>query len=124
MKSRDIQRSVRAQRFDRSAGDAPSLGRVARVPGTGMPKGDRRRRRRGEGGRGDRERKQPAEGDLDVVGGVRGDRPGGFGFGVVVLAAARDLNGPMRGSMQAARGGRSGWFPGLSLRRRRRPWNW
>lgn len=39
---------MRAQRFDRSAGDAPSIGRVARVPGTGIPKDIRRRRRRDE----------------------------------------------------------------------------
>ena len=39
VKFRDVHRSVRAQRFDRSAGDAPSIGRVARVPGTGIPKG-------------------------------------------------------------------------------------
>ncbi len=52
MKPRDVHRAVKPQRFERSAGDAPSLGRVARVPGTGMPKpssGRRRRRRSGEG---------------------------------------------------------------------------
>lgn len=52
MKPRDVHRAVKPQRFERSAGDAPSLGRVARVPGTGMPKptsGRRRRRRTGEG---------------------------------------------------------------------------
>lgn len=54
MKPRDIQRSVRSVRIERSAGDAPSIGRVSRVPGTGMPKGERRRRRRGEGPRGNR----------------------------------------------------------------------
>ena len=53
MKSRGIQRSVRAQRYERAAGDAPSIGRVARMPGTGLPKGVRRRRKRGEGDRGD-----------------------------------------------------------------------
>lgn len=50
MKPRDVQKAVKPQRFDRAAGDAPSLGRVARVPGTGMPKpSSRRRRRSGEG---------------------------------------------------------------------------
>jgi hypothetical protein len=34
------------------------MGRVARVPGTGLPKGERRRKRRHEGGRGDRERQK------------------------------------------------------------------
>lgn len=56
MKPRDVQRSVRAARIDRSEGDAPNIGRVSRVPGTGMPKGERRRRRRGERGQGDRTR--------------------------------------------------------------------
>jgi hypothetical protein len=56
MKSRGIQRSVRSQRIERSAGDAPSIGRVSRVPGTGMPKGIRRRHRRGERTQGNRER--------------------------------------------------------------------
>jgi len=37
---------VRTQRFSRSAGDAPSLGRVARVPGTGLPKELKQRRKR------------------------------------------------------------------------------
>ena len=50
MKSDDIKRSVRATRHDRSAGDAPNIGRVAKMPGTGMPREKRRRRsRRGEG---------------------------------------------------------------------------
>jgi hypothetical protein len=48
MKPRDVQRAVKSQRFGRSAGDAPSIGRVARVPGTGMPREIRRKRRRGE----------------------------------------------------------------------------
>lgn len=46
MKFSGIQRSVRVQRIDRSAGDAPSLGRVARMPGTGLPKARRRKKRR------------------------------------------------------------------------------
>lgn len=53
MKRRDIQRAIRTRRYERSAGDAPSMGRVARVPGTGLPKGERRKKRRGERG-GDR----------------------------------------------------------------------
>lgn len=48
MKTRDVQRSVRIQRFDRNTGDAPSIGRVGRMPGTGQGKGESRRRRRGE----------------------------------------------------------------------------
>jgi hypothetical protein len=51
MKSDDIKRSVRAQRHDRAAGDAPNMGRVSRMPGTGLPKGERRKRKRSEGGR-------------------------------------------------------------------------
>ena len=54
MKQDDIRRSVRHSRSDRAAGDAPSLGRVPRMPGTGLPKGARRKRKRGEGGRGNR----------------------------------------------------------------------
>jgi hypothetical protein len=57
MKPRDVQRSVRVQRVDRTAGDAPSIGRVARVPGTGLPKGKKRRKKRGESGRGSRLRR-------------------------------------------------------------------
>lgn len=49
MKSRDFQRSVRAQRYERSTGDAPILGRVGRMPRVAS-KGIRRRRKRGEGG--------------------------------------------------------------------------
>lgn len=48
LKPNDIHRSVKPQRFARAAGDAPNLGRVARVPGTGLPKGPRKRRRRDE----------------------------------------------------------------------------
>lgn len=51
MKSDDIKRSVRSQRNDRHAGDAPNMGRVSRMPGTGLPKGERRKRKRSEGGR-------------------------------------------------------------------------
>ena len=49
MKSDGIQRAVRANRHERSAGDAPSLGRLARMRGTGLPKSRRRRRKRSEG---------------------------------------------------------------------------
>ncbi len=48
MKSDDVQRAVRASRHQRAAGDEPNLGKVARMPGTGIPKGERRRRKRGE----------------------------------------------------------------------------
>ncbi len=41
-----IKRSVKATQNDRAAGDAPNIGRVARMPGTGMPKGERRKRKR------------------------------------------------------------------------------
>jgi hypothetical protein len=51
MKSDGIKRSVRNNRHDRATGDAPNMGRVARMPGTGMPKGERRTRQRSEGGR-------------------------------------------------------------------------
>lgn len=51
MKSDGIKRSVRAHRYERSTGDAPNIGRVARMPGTGMPMVKQKRRsRRGEGG--------------------------------------------------------------------------
>ncbi|MES2922430.1 MAG: hypothetical protein V4819_12835 [Verrucomicrobiota bacterium] len=46
-----IRRSVRAKRHDRAAGDAPNMGRVARMPGTGLPKGSRRKRKKSESGR-------------------------------------------------------------------------
>lgn len=48
VKFRDIHRSVRPRQYVRSAGDAPNIGRVARVPGTGMPKGERRLRKRSD----------------------------------------------------------------------------
>jgi hypothetical protein len=48
MKTRDVQRAVRVQRFDRNTGDAPSIGRVGRMPGVGQAKGELRKRRRGE----------------------------------------------------------------------------
>jgi hypothetical protein len=49
VKERDVQRSVRVQRFNRSAGDAPSLGKVARVHSSRPPKEALRRRRRSGG---------------------------------------------------------------------------
>jgi hypothetical protein len=52
MKSDDVKRAFRANRHERSIGDAPSLGRVARMAGTGLPKGRvRRRKRSGAGAR-------------------------------------------------------------------------
>lgn len=51
MKRDDIARSVRSARSSRTTGEAPSMGRVSRMPGTGLPKGERRKRRRSEGGR-------------------------------------------------------------------------
>jgi hypothetical protein len=51
VKERDIERSVRAQRFNRSAGDAPSLGKITRVRGKSQPKEFLRRRRRSGGPR-------------------------------------------------------------------------
>lgn len=51
MKSDDIKRSVRSHRQERTAGDAPNMGRVSRMPGTGLPKGQRRSRKRGESGK-------------------------------------------------------------------------
>ncbi len=56
MKDRDIQRAVKPQRFERSPGDAPSLGRVGRIPNVSQSTGGGRRKMRGEGGRGNRDR--------------------------------------------------------------------
>lgn len=56
MSSDGIKRSVRSQRYDRAAGEGPSIGRVAKMPGTGLPKGERRKRRVEDGGRGSRVR--------------------------------------------------------------------
>ncbi|MEY3898018.1 MAG: hypothetical protein RLZZ214_3539 [Verrucomicrobiota bacterium] len=56
MKSDGIKRSVRANRHDRVAGDAPSIGRVARMPGTGLPRKTRGKRRKGDGVRPGRRR--------------------------------------------------------------------
>lgn len=44
MKFDGFKRSVRANRHDRSTGDAPNIGRVSRMPGTGIPKKKARRR--------------------------------------------------------------------------------
>ncbi|GAA5131701.1 hypothetical protein JIN84_07065 [Luteolibacter yonseiensis] len=49
MKSDDFQRSVRSSKNGRSEGDAPNIGKVGRMPGTGLPR-TIRRKRRGEGG--------------------------------------------------------------------------
>ena len=48
MKPDGIKRSVTAAQNDRVAGDAPNIGRVARMPGTGMPKGEKRKRKRSD----------------------------------------------------------------------------
>ncbi len=55
MKSNDIRRSVQSYRVTRVAGDAPSMGRVARMRGTGLPKQGRRQKGQ-EGSRGKRSR--------------------------------------------------------------------
>jgi hypothetical protein len=47
MKSDDVKRAFRSNRHERSLGDAPSLGRVPRIAGSGRPKGAIRRRPRG-----------------------------------------------------------------------------
>lgn len=57
MKPHGIHKSVRSLDSGRSIGDAPSLGRVSRMPGTGMPKGERRRRKRSDSRRNTRQRK-------------------------------------------------------------------
>lgn len=57
MSSDDVKRSVRTSRHDRAAGDAPSMGRVARMPGTGLPRGLRRKRKKSEHRQGGRVRK-------------------------------------------------------------------
>jgi hypothetical protein len=49
MKSDDFQRSVRSSKNERSEGDAPNIGKVGRMPGTGLPKEVRRKRRRSDG---------------------------------------------------------------------------
>lgn len=56
MNHHDIQRAVRAKRIERTLGDAPSLGRLARTPGTGLRKLIRREKRRGAGTRRKRSR--------------------------------------------------------------------
>ncbi len=45
MKPDGIRRSVRSSSRDRAAGDAPSMGKMARMPGTGLPKEKKRRRK-------------------------------------------------------------------------------
>lgn len=52
MKFGDFKLSFRAKRHERLIGDAPSLGRLSRMKGTGLPKGRvRRKARRGRGAR-------------------------------------------------------------------------
>lgn len=53
MSSEHVRRSVKG-RQSRVTGSAPSIGRVARMPGVGRPQGDRRSRMRGEGRTGSR----------------------------------------------------------------------
>lgn len=48
MKPSGIQHSVNLQRNDRQIGDAPAIGRIARMPGIDQPKGERRKWRVGE----------------------------------------------------------------------------
>ena len=48
MKTHGIHKSVRSLQQGRAIGEAPSLGRVSRMPGTGLPKGERRRRKRSD----------------------------------------------------------------------------
>lgn len=50
MKPNDIHRSVQAQRHGRTEGDAPAIGRVARMPGSGLLKNKRRSRKKHEDG--------------------------------------------------------------------------
>jgi hypothetical protein len=66
VKERDVQRSVRIQRFNRSAGDAPSLGKVTRVHNSRSPKETLRRRRR-SGGPGGKEASQGVTHRRNVV---------------------------------------------------------
>lgn len=61
MKSDDFQRSVRSSRNERSEGDAPNIGKVGRMPGTGLPKGERRKRYKHEGGNGGSEKSNRAK---------------------------------------------------------------
>jgi hypothetical protein len=49
MKSSDVRRSVQQLQRDRAPGDAPSMGRMARIPGTGLPKESRGERRKRSG---------------------------------------------------------------------------
>lgn len=58
MNPRDVQRSVHANRIERSTGDAPNLGPLIRFRGAELPKGTRRKKkRRDKSGRSHRERK-------------------------------------------------------------------
>jgi hypothetical protein len=51
MGNSDFRRSVKGRKYERSAGDAPNLGRVARMP-RGESRGERRRRKSERSGRG------------------------------------------------------------------------
>ncbi len=48
MKSDGIRRAVRKQRYRRSPGDAPNLGKLKKMPGTGRPKGLKHRKKRSQ----------------------------------------------------------------------------
>lgn len=50
MKYQDIRRSIKSYRATRAAGDAPSMGRVARMRGTGLPREARRKKKGGKSG--------------------------------------------------------------------------
>jgi hypothetical protein len=67
MKRRGVQRAVKVQRFDRAAGDLPSLGHLERMPGTGLPPEKRRKKRRRDGRRGSRRRDRKLRRKVIVV---------------------------------------------------------
>ena len=48
MKPDHIKRSIRAHQIDRAAGDAPNLGRIARIPGSTSPQRTWRKRKGGQ----------------------------------------------------------------------------
>jgi hypothetical protein len=58
MKPDDIRRAVRSTHRERAVGDTPSMGRVARMPGTGLPKSKRKGRTKSRRNRTRRARKR------------------------------------------------------------------
>lgn len=60
LKTNDVQKAVRAQRFQRSAGDPPAIGRIDRIRNGVVPvkSGVRRRRRRNPGSRSKSQRRK------------------------------------------------------------------